>query len=203
MSLSSASDLPVLGGQASLHPHPSCDGIRGYMNVCPFTHYHKQVGDTHLQSSRSPCTLGYAASGQPAHSTRAFSGYLGSWQHRQERGVISTQNVFPASSPPRKTQPEAWLFSRYGQHAGSTRACSEGLCEAVGKVLAAPTSPAVIVFPQAQLEGIRSVGMVRFQNDIGRVPEQARPAHEVGVGHASVRMTISLVASGRCIYGRM
>lgn len=70
-------------------------------------------------------------------------------------------------------------------------------------MLAAPTSPAVIVFPQAQLEGIRSVGMVRFQNDIGRVPGQAKPAREAGVGRPSVRMTISLVASGRRIYGRI
>lgn len=60
--------------------------------------------------------------------------------------------------------------------------------------------PAVIVFPQAQLKSIRSLGVVRFQKDVGRVPGQAGPAHEVGVGLPSVRVTIPLIAGFRCIY---
>lgn len=73
------------------------------------------------------------------------------------------------------------------------------------KVLATPTYhlPAIIVFPQAQLNGIRSVGMVRFQKDSGRVPGQAGPASEVCVGLPSVRVTIPLIAGFRCICGRM
>ena len=64
------------------------------------------------------------------------------------------------------------------------------------KVLATPTYhlPAIIVFPQAQLNGIRSVGMVRFQKDSGRVPGQARPASEVCVGLPSIRVTVPLIA---------
>lgn len=73
----------------------------------------------------------------------------------------------------------------------------------MGKVLAAPTSPAVIVFPQAQLKGIRSLGMVWFQKDIGRVPGQAGPGHVVDIGLPSVRVTIPLIAGFRCIYGRV
>lgn len=62
------------------------------------------------------------------------------------------------------------------------------------EALAAPTSPAVIVFPQAQLKGIRSVCMVRFQKDSGRVPLQAGPAHDVSFGLPSVRVTIPFIA---------
>lgn len=71
---------------------------------------------------------------------------------------------------------------------------NKGFCETMGKALAAPTSPAVIVFPQAQLEGIRSLGMIGLQKDIGRVPGQAGPAHVVSVGLPSVRVTIALIA---------
>lgn len=67
----------------------------------------------------------------------------------------------------------------------------EGLC--------CPTSPAIIVFPQAQLKGIRSEGMVLFQKNGSRVPGQAGPAHDVGVGLPSVRVTIPLIAGFRCI----
>lgn len=71
------------------------------------------------------------------------------------------------------------------------------------RVLATPTSPAVIVFPQAQLQGVRSVGMVRVQKDSGRVPGQAGPASSVGIGLPSVRVTVPLKAGLRCVYGRM
>lgn len=107
------------------------------------------------------------------------------------------------SSPAGKTQPEALIFSCYGQHLASRKDGNEGFCEAMRRVLAAPTSPAVIVFPQSQLKGIRSVGMVRFQKDGGRVPGQAGPAAGVSVGLPSVRVTIPLIAGFRCIYGRM
>lgn len=80
---------------------------------------------------------------------------------------------------------------------------NKGFCEAMGNVLAAPTLPAVIVFPQAQLKGIRSLGIVWFQKDIGRVPGQAGPGHIVGVGLPSVRLTIPLIAGFRCIFGRV
>lgn len=60
--------------------------------------------------------------------------------------------------------------------------------------------PAVIVFPQAQLQGVRSVGMVRVQKDSGRVPGQAGPASSVGIGLPSVRVTVPLKAGLRCVY---
>lgn len=71
---------------------------------------------------------------------------------------------------------------------------NKGFCEAMGKVLAAPASPAVIVFPQAQLEGISSLGIIGLQEDSGRVPGQADPAHVVLVGLPSVRVTIPVIA---------
>lgn len=61
-------------------------------------------------------------------------------------------------------------------------------------VLVAPTSPAVIVLPQAQLKSIRSVGMVCLLKDGGRVPGQAGPAHGVSAGLSSVKVTIPLIA---------
>lgn len=64
----------------------------------------------------------------------------------------------------------------------------------MGRVLDAPTSPAIIVFPQAQVKSIRSVGMVCFQKDDSRVPGQAGPAHGVSVGLPSVRVAIPLKA---------
>lgn len=67
------------------------------------------------------------------------------------------------------------------------------------KVFAASTSPAVLVFAQAQLKGIRSEGMVLFQKNSGRVPGQAVPAVDIGVGFPSVRVTIPLIAGFRCI----
>lgn len=54
--------------------------------------------------------------------------------------------------------------------------------------------PAIIVFPQAQVKSIRSVGMVCFQKDDSRVPGQAGPAHGVSVGLPSVRVAIPLKA---------
>ena len=203
VSFSWSSDLPVFQGQAGLPPHPSYDGIREQMSLSPSTHHHKQAGDTHQKSSCAPCTPGQSALGQPSHSTRAFSDCLGSWQHRGEKRAIPTQNAFSVSSPPGKTQPEALIFSCYGQHLASRKDGNEGFCEAMRRVLAAPTSPAIIVFPQSQLKGIRSVGMVRFQKDGGRVPGQAGPAAGVSVGLPSVRVTIPLIAGFRCIYGRM
>lgn len=60
--------------------------------------------------------------------------------------------------------------------------------------------PAVIVFPQAQLKSIRSLGVVRFLKDIDRAPGQAGPAEAVGVGLPSVGVTVSLIAGFQCIY---
>lgn len=199
MSLSSSSDLPVLGGQAGLHPHPSCDGIKGHMSLSPFTHYHEEVGDTHPKSSCAPCSLGHVTLGQPAHSTRAFSGCLGSWQHRGERSVISI-----LCSPLQERFNQRPCFSHVmASPLEAEENVNKGFCEAMGKVLAAPTSPAVIVFPQAQLKSIRYLGIIWFLKDTSRVPGQAGPIHEVSVGLPSVRVTISLIAGFRCIFGRM
>lgn len=62
------------------------------------------------------------------------------------------------------------------------------------RLFAAPTSPAVIVFAQAQLKGIRSEGVVLFQKNSCGVPGQAGPAPGVGVRLPAVRVTIPLVA---------
>lgn len=54
--------------------------------------------------------------------------------------------------------------------------------------------PAIVVFSQAQLKGIRSVGMIGLQKDSGRVPGQAGPIHDICVGLSSVKVTIPIVA---------
>lgn len=103
---------------------------------------------------------------------------------------MSFQPRLPSLNPP--------LQARLNQRPGFSCAMAstlgaEGMVTRVSErqweeilVLVAPSSPAVIMLPQAQLNSIRSMGMICFLKDSGRVPGQAGPALGVSVGLSSV-----------------